>query len=387
MANNPRKKQPDFFTPIPGVSGPGIPRVGNPLGQNIEDQTNDLRNFQSAFPSNNEDQRRAVEGVLSQFQPTGQVGGQTTTTGQPSVPQTTSGTDTTGSTATGTPTGATDTGLDSIRNQMKAIQDLLVSSLKPSDKEQQIQDQLDSILAGAGLGVAKVQDQPIATPFITGQAASIRRGALAESVPLEQQLARIQQNRKTAVDVASTRLKFAESDLQRKERELKEQRDQEKQQENTFQTRVIDGNLVEFELDSKGRVVNQRVIREGEQTKQEQDSSEDTFTIAGQEVSSSTARVFNGLRTVDELTKNEKGEFDDDVLRLGLHQDTPQPWFREKMEQETQSSLTTQALQQMWDELRGELGLTGDTTSTNTDDGVLTPEQQEKLRQDLGIDG
>lgn len=95
-----------------------------------------------------------------------------------------------------------------------------LESLKPSQAEQDYQKQLDALTskeaginASKDLGIQGVGEQPIATPFITGQQAAITNraatqvGALsAEAVPLQQQLSRAQALRQSSMDVTKALL-------------------------------------------------------------------------------------------------------------------------------------------------------------------------------------
>lgn len=100
-----------------------------------------------------------------------------------------------------------------------------LDALKPSAQEGQYQGQLDALTgqeaninASKNLGIQAVNEQPIATPFLTGQAATItnraatQMGALsAQAVPLQTQLARAQALRQSALDVNKERLAYAQS--------------------------------------------------------------------------------------------------------------------------------------------------------------------------------
>lgn len=99
-----------------------------------------------------------------------------------------------------------------------------LDSLRPSSQENQYQSQLDAltsqqagVTASRDLGVQQVGEQPIATPFITGQQSAItnraatQMGALtAQGLPLQQQLARAQALRQSAMDVSKERLTYAQ---------------------------------------------------------------------------------------------------------------------------------------------------------------------------------
>ena len=103
---------------------------------------------------------------------------------------------------------------------MTALQNTITQSLTPSEKELSIQTQLENIITSAELGINKVREQPIATPFITGQSAAIQRATATSARPLQTQLAQLQAQRQSAIDISSVQLGFAESALERGERRL-----------------------------------------------------------------------------------------------------------------------------------------------------------------------
>lgn len=124
----------------------------------------------------------------------------------------TTGSSTPADTSTNTP--------DSTGNQY--LQNYL-SSMQPSVQEKGYQSQLDALTsqeagvnASRDLGIQGVSEQPIATPFITGQSAAItnraatQMGALsAQAVPIQQQLARAQAVRQSAMDMSKAALDYA----------------------------------------------------------------------------------------------------------------------------------------------------------------------------------
>lgn len=120
-----------------------------------------------------------------------------------------------GAAATGvgiTPTGATTPTTD-----LTSSQQALLDLLKPGQREEDVQRQLDNLLASRELGLNKIEDQPIALPFITGQQASLQRSAATQAVPLQQELGRIQAQRQAAIDVSTTKLGFEEKAQARKD--------------------------------------------------------------------------------------------------------------------------------------------------------------------------
>jgi len=123
---------------------------------------------------------------------------------------------------TGQPTGTPDYITD-LEAQFRALQESFTKLLTPSEKVLSIQTQLENIITSAELGIEQVREQPIATPFITGQSAAIQRQAALSARPLQTQLAQLQAQRQSSIDVATTQLGFAESALDRAENRLQQQ--------------------------------------------------------------------------------------------------------------------------------------------------------------------
>lgn len=129
----------------------------------------------------------------------------------------------------GTSSGATSTGAQTsstgstggVGGADQAYQDYL-KNLTPSSQENNLQGQVDALTAqqaginaSRDLGIQAVGEQPIATPFITGQSAAItnraavQSGAIgAQALPIQQQLARQQAIRQSAMDVSKANLEY-----------------------------------------------------------------------------------------------------------------------------------------------------------------------------------
>ena len=98
----------------------------------------------------------------------------------------------------------------------------LMQQMQPSSQEEALQQQLGGITgqqaninASRDLGIQGVNEQPIATPFLTGQSAAItnraavQSGALgAQAVPLQQQLALAQAKRQASIDISKEALNY-----------------------------------------------------------------------------------------------------------------------------------------------------------------------------------
>lgn len=121
----------------------------------------------------------------------------------------------------GTVTDAPSTNTAAVGTADAFLQSYL-DSLKPTSTETNLQGQLGdlagqqaNINASRDLGIQGVNEQPIATPFLTGQAAAItnraavQSGALgAQQVPLQQRLAIEQARRQSAMDINKTALEY-----------------------------------------------------------------------------------------------------------------------------------------------------------------------------------
>lgn len=101
----------------------------------------------------------------------------------------------------------------------------LLQSMQPDQNQLDLQKQLGDITskqatinAGRDLGIQGVNEQPIATPFLTGEAAAITNRAAvqsnalsAQAVPLQQQLALAQSRKQAAIDISKEALSYSEN--------------------------------------------------------------------------------------------------------------------------------------------------------------------------------
>lgn len=104
--------------------------------------------------------------------------------------------------------------------QRQALMGQISSAMLPTEEElatskklQELQAQQANIAASEQLGLNKIEDQPIAMNFITGQQAALQRQAAAQSgalqaqqIPLQTQLAMIQAERQRKADIAKVQL-------------------------------------------------------------------------------------------------------------------------------------------------------------------------------------
>jgi len=126
--------------------------------------------------------------------------------------------------------------------QIEALRSQITAGFTPSAQETQLQQQLNQILTGAETGVEAIRTQPIPTPFLRGQAAGLERQAGLAAVPLQRQLALLQQQRQAQQEGALVQLGFEREDVQALQ-EGRAQRE-EQQQDVTSQIQSIASDLV-----------------------------------------------------------------------------------------------------------------------------------------------
>lgn len=126
-----------------------------------------------------------------------------------------------GGTSRTTSTGTTG-GISSGISTADTIFQQYLGQLTPSTDETNFTAQLNALTsqqaginASRDLGIQGVNEQPIATPFLTGQGAAItnraavQTGALsAQAVPLQTRLAQLQAKRQSAVDISKAQLEY-----------------------------------------------------------------------------------------------------------------------------------------------------------------------------------
>ena len=149
-----------------------------------------------------------------------------------------------------------------------------LATLSPTTQETGYQQQLAglqgqqaSIAASRDLGVQAVGEQPIATPFVTGQQTAItsraatQMGALgAQQVPLQAQLALEQAKRQAAMDVNKTQLTYAQ------------QKDQ-TQNEYSY-------NIYQTQLNERARTLDENYRQQQSALQQAQQTYENQLTAA-----------------------------------------------------------------------------------------------------------
>ena len=127
--------------------------------------------------------------------------------------------DTTTPTTLTTPTTPQDDPiLQSLRDSLEAIKKRILESVSPTQEELDLETQLNNLIASREMGIQAAEEQPIATPFITGQAAAITKRAAVQTMPLQARLASLQSKRQAALDVSKVELGFEERELERAEK-------------------------------------------------------------------------------------------------------------------------------------------------------------------------
>ncbi len=111
--------------------------------------------------------------------------------------------------------------LQGLRDSLTYIQKRITESVAPTQEEIGLQKQLQNLIASRELGLQKAAEQPIATPFITGQQKAITTRAGIQALPLQAQLSTLQAQRKAAFDVSEAQLGFEEAKLSRAEEAAK----------------------------------------------------------------------------------------------------------------------------------------------------------------------
>lgn len=209
------------FTPSPITTTGEISGQGKiePFGQmNLNDRNAQIQALQSGISSTSDrlrqlSQQRGI-GLVPQFQQQFPFTAPQITT----PPPVQTGTPPPVSTGAPVPTATTPSLQDRFFEQ-------LIENMKQSqgetDADKKLKDiiaQQASINASRDLGIQAVGEQPIATPFITGQQAAITSRALAQSgalaaqsVPLQQQLVREQAKRQSALDVSKLQLEYQQA--------------------------------------------------------------------------------------------------------------------------------------------------------------------------------
>ena len=193
---NPLTGQPVGGAARPGAPAPvtprGVPTAPQPFTPDPTQAAATPGQAQAAAPDQRDTQIQALQQALASFQAPQQPVG-------PSPQQ------------------------EAFESQLAALQELIQGSFQPTAQEAETQTQIDALTSQArnlaasrDLGLAQIEDQPIALPFITGQQAGLQRqaatqaGALAaQAEPLQTQLARLQATRQGQLQAASSGLEFA----------------------------------------------------------------------------------------------------------------------------------------------------------------------------------
>lgn len=103
--------------------------------------------------------------------------------------------------------------ITSLLSQIQEQQQEYLATLQPSEEEVDLQEQLIELRTSYELGLAEIEDQPIAMDFITGQQASLERRATALESNLLQRLGLAQQERAIEAQIAETQLGFFQTNV------------------------------------------------------------------------------------------------------------------------------------------------------------------------------
>jgi len=107
----------------------------------------------------------------------------------------------------------TDSDISALLTQMQTQQQELLALLAPTEEETDLKEQLIDLKTSYDLGLAEIEDQPIAMGFITGQQASLERRAVALEANLLMKLGLAQDERKAALQAAEIGLGFTQTNI------------------------------------------------------------------------------------------------------------------------------------------------------------------------------
>ncbi len=101
--------------------------------------------------------------------------------------------------------------------QLQALQSQYLSSLKPSEEEVRLQQQINSLISGRDLGVAGLSGQGRGIPLslVEGQQGKLMEQAALQAAPLQRQLALLQAQRTASQQAAEKQIGFEKDRLSR----------------------------------------------------------------------------------------------------------------------------------------------------------------------------
>ena len=250
--------------------------------------------------------------------------------------------------------------------QVQAALQAMVGAQGPSQQQTDVEGQLGNILQSRDLGIEAVRSKPIATPFIRGQAAGIQRQAEISTRPLLSQISDFQKRRETQQRVAQIRYQASTEALSRgdqQERDRKDRQETLRQEKNAIAQDAASNGATSEDLRKIGQA---KTTREALQIAAPflQDQGDGGFTLGtGQQRFDSQGNLIAAGRESAPVTPKQVpfSQWAAKAGVLGMTQEqatdlynlpNPPPWFRQKMEQQTRSSLRQEALQQMWDEAK-----------------------------------
>ena len=96
--------------------------------------------------------------------------------------------------------------------QIASLRSTALGEFQPTERESELQRQIDAIIRKGEEGIAGEEDRPIPMPFITGRQAAIERQTNIRLAPLQDELKRLQEDRLGKAQVATKQLEFMGGD-------------------------------------------------------------------------------------------------------------------------------------------------------------------------------
>jgi hypothetical protein len=272
----------------------------------------------------------------------------------------------------------------------------LVTSTGLEEKQKLVGDltaQLNSITAETQADSLKMESEGLNLAGATARNITAERNAAIRSLPIQAQLSAAQGNLALAQDKVNTlfgiKSKY-ETDLfnykqnlidkvfdyatdQEKER-LQDKRDQQTRDYNT-----MTNNLNQAQSWASTAITNGQGALAGQimaLDPKDKDYQTKLAVLAGQikpkvaatksgggsggggnttssQSSTTLQRILAGVGSVTDLTPSQQQEVQDEAYSMGLYSSNTPQWFKEQVETELQQSLTSEAMQKLWDEYRG----------------------------------
>ena len=100
-------------------------------------------------------------------------------------------------------------------SEMDALRKRYTEQMSPRPEETELGTQLSNIITSRELGVAGVEQEPMAQKFVTGQSAALEKSAALKSLPLQTKLSNLIASRQAAADILKTQLGYETADIER----------------------------------------------------------------------------------------------------------------------------------------------------------------------------